>query len=589
MMAGTVPNPLPSADIQRLFPIKRDLISPGVFEVGLVLGGTVSAGAYTAGVLDFLIQALDAWTRAKHDRPTEVPQHEVVISTVAGTSGGAINGAILTRVAGWEFDHAAVDGNPFYSAWTQGVDLMALLSAAPEAGAGGFFSLLNCSAIDTMGDNVIGWTGRPLGSGASPSQRSYFADPLRLLAMVGNVTGIPYSISLTGESALAHELVGHADFARFALTVPGGVADPIQVRPDELALSSASPLNWDRLKAAALATSAFPLALRARPLDRPLELFGYRVAVVPQDSGPPEVVQLVPKWDVLRGTNPTGGPIPFVNVDGGTMNNEPIDVVRMALAGYGARNLRAGDQADRAVVLVDPFSDPETLGPADVKPVQDLLGPFVMSLIYQNRMKPVDIALAKDSETYSRFLIAPYGPDPHKQFALGAGSQIIASGGLAGFMGFIDIRFMQYDFLLGRRNAYEFLKKEFMLPDSNPLHRNAKWPVALEQSLGETVGSQRFLPIIPVMPELDAAPPPMPTPQQWPKLTEFPPALSDAIAARLDTIYTALRTAVLPSSGLSRAAGSIYLWAGWKAGIRSALRDAAVEAIRSALTTQGLL
>ena len=35
------------------------------FEIGLTLTGSVSAGAYTAGVIDFLLQALDEWDKAK--------------------------------------------------------------------------------------------------------------------------------------------------------------------------------------------------------------------------------------------------------------------------------------------------------------------------------------------------------------------------------------------------------------------------------------------------------------------------------------------------------------------------------------------
>ena len=31
----------------------------------ITLGGTVSAGSYTAGVFDFLLEALDTWTAAK--------------------------------------------------------------------------------------------------------------------------------------------------------------------------------------------------------------------------------------------------------------------------------------------------------------------------------------------------------------------------------------------------------------------------------------------------------------------------------------------------------------------------------------------
>ena len=39
---------------------------PGhTYELALVLGGTVSAGCYTAGIFDFLLEALDTWTAAK--------------------------------------------------------------------------------------------------------------------------------------------------------------------------------------------------------------------------------------------------------------------------------------------------------------------------------------------------------------------------------------------------------------------------------------------------------------------------------------------------------------------------------------------
>mgnify|MGYP000712257296 FL=1 len=66
---------------------------PGTFEIGLVLAGAVSAGAYTAGVLDFLIEALEAWYADKQDGK-DVPRHEIKIRVIAGASAGAITGAI---------------------------------------------------------------------------------------------------------------------------------------------------------------------------------------------------------------------------------------------------------------------------------------------------------------------------------------------------------------------------------------------------------------------------------------------------------------------------------------------------------------
>jgi hypothetical protein len=63
-----------------------------VFQLGLALAGAISAGAYTAGVLDFLFQALSEWEKHRDDKVT--PQHRVVLKVIAGASAGAITGAL---------------------------------------------------------------------------------------------------------------------------------------------------------------------------------------------------------------------------------------------------------------------------------------------------------------------------------------------------------------------------------------------------------------------------------------------------------------------------------------------------------------
>lgn len=50
----------------------------GTFELGLVMAGAVSGGAYAAGVVDFLFEALTAWEAAKQADP-DVPDHRVEI------------------------------------------------------------------------------------------------------------------------------------------------------------------------------------------------------------------------------------------------------------------------------------------------------------------------------------------------------------------------------------------------------------------------------------------------------------------------------------------------------------------------------
>ena len=76
----------------------------GTFELGIVMAGAVSGGAYTAGVMDFLIEALDAWEKAKHDGE-DVPSHGVRIKVMTGTSAGAMNTALAAVMFNEDFEH----------------------------------------------------------------------------------------------------------------------------------------------------------------------------------------------------------------------------------------------------------------------------------------------------------------------------------------------------------------------------------------------------------------------------------------------------------------------------------------------------
>jgi hypothetical protein len=100
-MAVDITEPSPQ-EIDRWFLNVADP-QPGTFEFALVLGGTVSAGAYTAGAVDFLIEALDCFTAAQ--QRGEVPPHKVVLKLITGTSGGGVNAAIAARALAYDFPH----------------------------------------------------------------------------------------------------------------------------------------------------------------------------------------------------------------------------------------------------------------------------------------------------------------------------------------------------------------------------------------------------------------------------------------------------------------------------------------------------
>ena len=75
--------------------------SKNVYEIGLAMAGAISAGAYSAGVVDFLFQALHEWELAKRDDPDTVPNHSVCVRAAAGASAGSITAALAAvAVAG---------------------------------------------------------------------------------------------------------------------------------------------------------------------------------------------------------------------------------------------------------------------------------------------------------------------------------------------------------------------------------------------------------------------------------------------------------------------------------------------------------
>ena len=80
-----------------------DTEDQSVFILGITLGGAISAGAYSAGVFDFLVQALEEWELARAREATlspadrTVPSHRVVIPVISGASAGGAVAALLPQ------------------------------------------------------------------------------------------------------------------------------------------------------------------------------------------------------------------------------------------------------------------------------------------------------------------------------------------------------------------------------------------------------------------------------------------------------------------------------------------------------------
>lgn len=456
------------------FPPVRAEPPPGTFELGLCMAGAVSAGAYTAGVLDLLIEALDAFEaeRMRRRGSGEATLHAVRLRVLGGASAGGMCAALGAMFLDAAFDPVAPGAdeavrraNPLYDAWVRRIDIRALLGTR-DLGGGTLRSVLDCTVLDEIVEELVD---RRATTAHRP--RPWLAERLEVLLTLANLRGVPYALRFGGPG-FSHFMWHHADHVRFA--VPRAGTAPGTARPDEILLDRFRPRGdplRELFKAATLGTGAFPLALRPRTVRRPREDYEFRALLHPRSAlaeasrrteplepPPPWAGECRPDWETEAGRE-----YAMLCVDGGAMDNEPLELVRRALAGWNGTNPRSGDLANRATILIDPFPNKDDPGPADEVGLAGTVLPLFDALVRNARFKAEDLALAASPDTYSRFLIAPSRGGSWS--APGA----IASGYLGGFMGFFAEPYRHHDFMLGRRNARSFLRRHLVLPRTNPL------------------------------------------------------------------------------------------------------------------------
>lgn len=509
------------------------------FEIGLVGAGAVSAGAYTGGVIDFMVQALDEWYAAKSN-PDTAPPHDVKLSVFSGASAGAITAALATGYLASnqpsvtnETEAAANRGrNKLFDSWVDRIDITPLLGQRDLADGKSVVSVLDSTILDEIANDGLDITCRD-------ERRPFVADNFHLLLTVTNLRGAPYRIALAGSQANGHTMSLHSDYVHFALhNIP-----PLTL-PDRYSMTWADLCDNNseikrRLKAAALASGAFPVGLAPRQLDHCFgkpDPYSARAWRIPTPDSNPHRCFTDEQIQADFGTLSAGYRYDYLCVDGGVMDNEPLELARRLLAGSNNHNARNHDVADRAVVLIDPFPGdamfhPEYIPPRDLlKTMMSLFG----ALKNQARFKVEELTLAAHPQVYSRFMIAPSRDgQPHA----------IACGALGGFGGFLKRDFRKHDYFLGRRNAQHFFRQHFVLTEDNPLFGN--WGVEMktqfcvrdETGAPVTLNGQKFLPIIPLVGNAAAecfAP-------QWPSYTVRElDSLCEKVEARVELVLKRL-------------------------------------------------
>jgi hypothetical protein len=273
---------------------------------------------------------------------------------------------------------------------------------------------------------------------------------------------------LSGTTPQTYAMLNHGDYLDFNIGVSPGK------RPGSLPLdiNHTATRGWDLFRTAALATGAFPIGLAPRPIGR--DVLDYATSLRVGRDLPGGGFAPIPPDPIIKDANP----FDFIAVDGGTIDNEPLEIGRRLLS-QGGPILPGGNDAERAIVLIAPFPNFVAMPPTSTKQrIVDILPMLSSTLVQQSRFKPDELAQAADDANFSRFLISPArdgnGSPEAKLYP-------IASGVMGGFGGFIDESFRRHDYLLGRRNAQAFLRYHLALPETHPFFKDvkdrAKWHV----------------------------------------------------------------------------------------------------------------
>ncbi len=438
-------------------------------EIGLVMAGAISAGAYTAGVADFLIQALNEWEKARKQDESAVPKHEVKLRVIAGASAGGMTGAVIAAMLNEEIrpitslpdsepSREDVSCNKLYEAWIERIDIRELLDGKDlKDNHRPVLSLLDSSILESIAEQAISFKPTHL-------KPAWLCDTLHLFLTLTNLQGIPYDIRFMGLNGKDEYIINnHGDFMHFEMRKP----KPEKAETTWLNPEDASHPNWMILKQAAIATGAFPVGLAPRFIQRPFTNYLDRRWKIPMESennGETAMcgksIAIHPSWPSHRTSN-----YDFVAVDGGVVDNEPFDLAHDFLSGENGYNERDPGQVRRTILMIDPFPNLKKsplVSPSDFKDYDLLkvIGKLFGSLIDQARFKPEELILAMSNDIYSRFLIAPTRRESNGNLA----SYPIASGCLGGFGGFLSKKFRMHDFQLGRRNCQQFLRRHFVLP-----------------------------------------------------------------------------------------------------------------------------
>jgi hypothetical protein len=481
------------------------------FRIGISMAGAVSAGAYTAGVMDYLLEALENWQKAKELGLPGTPKHNVLIEVLTGASAGGMTAVITAASIQKDIPHIhqknyftqTSSENPLYDSWVNLTedsknDMMsqmldpADISGSPDLNPNKEVrSIFNSLFIEKIARRTLDNTVKD-----TAVTRPYFATNLELLTTLTNLRGFNYELEfITAAGKREDRMTMHKDLMHFQLNTPGIYQNDGKI---PFHFDTPNGLNKNMLIDAAIGTGAFPAGLAPRVVIRESKYINDS-HLLKITHGKEFIV------DPLNDYN-------AVCVDGGVINNEPYDLTESILISRRkeelSHNLKKGEETsykmaksastfDTTILMIDPFPNYDELPDTnyfDLQAMKITAGQLFGAMRQQLMVKTDLLNQAYDDEDYTRFMIAPIRTKNGV-----TQKNTIACGALGGFGGFFSKKFRIHDYMLGRRNCQRFLQQYLCVPISanNPIIQFGYGELSKEQLQFLVGKSAQTMPIIP--------------------------------------------------------------------------------------------
>jgi len=447
------------------------------YNISLAVSGAALGGVYSAGVLDFLLQALREAEKAYDDRDIRAQPWEVNLTDLVGTSSGGISAGLAASILSLDYEplrsdfdpqvHCPPKNNTLYDFWIRLCTAEEFLNNEdlrdyrPKRRRKSCFSCCRKNSNDSenlekppvvrsifsaYSMHMLLLTSIMEQTVECAPQR--FAKDLILTLPTTNLSGVPYVAKQANSSKENLVVYSHADYMKFNVNSEALVKEAYPLDLSE----SRSSTQWKRLIDSMAATSAYPGLLAPVPLSNSKSFYDSRYPESPiwNDSSDPE--------------------IEFQGVDG-FLCSKPYDIAEMSMRRCSPENNPdlCGDPSSSwgSVILIDAFPPKPRVIERKEMGLPEILKETWLATKAHAGFKHELVTRAQNPDDLSTFLIAPNPCEPDL-----AGRPVLNSASLA----HEGLRI--YDFMRGRRDAQRFLKQVFVLrPEDavkNPIFKGAK-------------------------------------------------------------------------------------------------------------------